>query len=126
MKRLIAAALLLLLTIGIITASRITTEHYYSSFDERIKNCEQEYRAGNKKTAAQKAAEIEKDFEKAHLRLAAFINRETVDEIVLSVTRLESYAKLGDDLLFFFECETARMLLHHMLEGEDMTLLAIF
>jgi len=126
LKRIFAAGILLLLVIGIVFGSRKITEYYYLSFDKRIEECEDAYKNGDKKTAAKLAADIEKDFEQAHLRLSAFINRATVDEIVLSVTRLESYAKGGDDLLFFSECETARMLLHHMLEGESLTLLAIF
>ncbi len=126
MKRLIAAGVLLVLLIAILLGGRLMTEHYTDEFGERITTCESEYKEGNKKSAAKLAADIKADWEKAHRRLSSFINRETVDEIVLCATRLESYAKTEEDKMFLCECETFKMLLHHMLESEQFTILSIF
>lgn len=126
MKRLFAAGALLLLLIGILVGGRAMTEHYANEFRGRIEQCEQEYKNGNKKSAAILAADLKADWETAHLRLSSVINRDTVDEIVLSATRLESYAATGEDNMFYCECDTFRMLLHHMLESERLSALSIF
>ncbi len=125
MKRLIVAGFLLIFVIGIIIGGRLITEHYSDSFISRIEECEALYESGDKKTAAIKAAEIEDDFSAAHHRLVAFINRNTIDEIVSSITRIKSYAAGEDDLLFESECEIAKMLLRHMLESESLSPLSI-
>ncbi|MBQ8549897.1 MAG: DUF4363 family protein [Clostridia bacterium] len=126
MRRLIAAAVLFSLVVLIVWSGHAVTEHYHDDYQSRLDSCEKLYREGNKKSAAVLAADIKTDFEKTHLRLSAFVNRETVDEAVLSVSRLESYAKSGDDSLFYSECEVVRAMLHHMLENEQFSLLSIF
>ena len=64
MRRLIAAAVLLLLLAGIIIGGRVLTEKSTKAFGEKISLCEAEYKNGNKKTAALKAAEIKADWDK--------------------------------------------------------------
>lgn len=126
MRRLIAAAVLLLLLAGIIIGGRVLTEKSTKAFGEKISLCEAEYKNGNKKTAALKAAEIKVDWDKAHHYLVAVITRDAVDEITLSISKIESYAAWEEDSLFFCECQALKTILHHILEDEHLSISTIF
>ncbi len=126
MRRLIAAAVLALLLVGIIIGGRALTEKSTKTFSEKISVCEDEYKNGNKKSAALKAAEIKADWDKAHHYLVAVIDRNTVDNITISVGKIESYAKQEEDSLFLCECETLKTVLHHILEDELLSISTVF
>lgn len=121
MKRLIAAGILLVLVFAVTVTGFVTTQKHYDRMKTLIYDCRTEYENGNKKSAAEKAAEIEKYWEEQENTLLMFLNRDCIDEIALSATRLAAYAEGGDDVLFCAELRLCRALLEHMHDGEQYT-----
>ncbi len=126
MKRLIAAGILLLLVGSSAVLSFFGTRYYYDTLIEALDVCETAYREGEKETAAELAADFSDDWQKAHFRLAAFVNRQAIDNIEMSVARMVSFARSQDDSQFYAECSQTRMLFNDMLERETLSLLTIF
>lgn len=120
MKRLLAAGVLILLVAAINIGSYLVTEKYCTEMSNYVTQCRNIYENGDKKAAAEKAAEFEKYFGKAELYLAIFINRGGIDDIGMSVTRLGSYAESGDDTLFLAECDLNLMLIDHLHDTEQI------
>lgn len=120
------AVFILCFVASLAVLSFFTTRHYHNTLLGQLKLCESEYKNGDKKTAAKTAAEFYDYWEKSHYYLAAFINRETIDEIEKSVARLSSYVKTQNDDMFFAEYTLTKMLLEDMFERERLTLLTIF
>lgn len=126
MKRLIAAGILFLLVSAAAGLSFFCTRYYCDTLIENLDACEKTYKEGEKETAAELAAEFSTDWEKAHFRLAAFVSRETIDSIEMSVARMVSFARSQDDSQFYAECNQTRMLVNDMLERESLSILTIF
>lgn len=114
MKRLIAAALLLLFIIGANVAGFKITDKYFEEMENRLSACENEYRNGNKKSAAEMAADLEDFWHESEKVLIIFLNRYSVDEIAETANRLRSFAKSGDDTMFYCEAAVCRYLLEDM------------
>ncbi len=126
MKRLIAAVILLVTVIGFALAARFVTEHFYNELSVILKESTEEYKNGNKKTAVLKAAELEEKWDDVRFYLAAFINRDMLEDIEASLSRVHTFAKNNDDSMFLSESELLSMLLSHMLETEKLTWLSVF
>ena len=112
MKRLIAVALLLLFIIGVNIISFCVTDKYYLQMEQRLDECIEEYKSGDKKTAAVMAAELEDFWHDSEAVLILFLNRYSIDDIAETATRLVSFAQSEDDAMFF--CEGSLCL--HLLE----------
>lgn len=126
MKRLIAAAILLFIVVAVALTGRLITEYFYNSLSDTLEDCIQCYKNGDKKTAALKAAELENGWDSVRFYLAAFINRDILEDIEASLSRTHTFAKTENDSMFLSESELLSMLFSHMLETEKFTWLSVF
>ena len=114
MKRLIAVAVLLAFVIATIIISFIVTNDFYSEMESRLTECEQTYKSGDKKTAAEMAAVLEEYCHEKEAVLILFLNRALIDEVAESATRLVSYAQTQNDDMFLCESELCLHLITDM------------
>ena len=114
MKRLIAAAVLLLFIIGVNVAGFKITDKYFEEMENRLAACENEYRNGNKKSAADMAADLEDYWHESEKVLIIFLNRYSVDEIAETANRLRSFSESESDAMFYCEAAVCRHLLEDM------------
>ncbi len=119
MKRLIAAIVLIIIVVLINTLSFAVTEHYYDKMTYLLEDCRRDYENGDKKSAAEKAADLETLFEKSEKKLAVFVNRESIDDIGASVTQIRAFAESQDDSLFLSEISLCLMYVEHMHDIEQ-------
>ena len=126
MKRLIAAGILFVIIIVFALSAWLLTSHFYNSLSEGLEECIQSYQNGDKKTAAQKAAELENEWDTVRFYLAAFTNRDILEEIETTLSRTHTFAKTQNDSMFAAESELLSMLFAHMLETERFTWFSVF
>ena len=120
MKRLIAAAILLFIVIGVTTANFIITEHHFKVMTALVRESRDLYEKGEKEAAAEKAAAANAHWEKSEKLLAVFINRGVIDEIGEAVTRQNTLAKGDDRALVLAETDVCLMLIEHMHDVEQI------
>ena len=118
MKRLMAAAILAAFIGGIIFANIKVTDMYFKKAEDLLSLCETEYREGNKKSAAQTAADLEEYWHDSERVLIIFLNRNGIDEIAETLNRLSSYAQSESDAQFLCESTVCAHLLEDMLITE--------
>ncbi len=119
MKRLIAAVVLIIIIFAINTLGFAVTEHYYDTLTTILEDCRRDYENGDKKSAAEKAADLEELFEKSEKKLAVFVNRGSIDDIGASVTQIRSFAESQADSLFLSEVSLCLMYVEHMHDIEQ-------
>ena len=109
MKRLIPAAILVLLVFAIWYGGKLTINEQCTKTKVALNECMYELKSGNEKKAQQLAAKLEKDWDKSKMWLAVFVNHILLDDISAGISHLKSMA--SKDELAHFESEYTEILL---------------
>lgn len=120
MKRLIAAAVLAAAVAALLFTGRFISEKYCDEITSLVTEAQIDYFTGNKESAAQNVDRAQRRWKDAEGLLLIFLNRDGIDEISLSLTRLSSYTKNGSDILFDAESRLCVSLIEHLHETEHV------
>lgn len=124
MKRLIAAAILLVFVVSVYMLGYFYTNNACDDARVILNNCVEKYINGNE---AKKDAEELKDFwHKKEGILSIFANHEEIDKIELAINSLVVHSDTKDNKMFYEYSSTIKTLLHQLEEISKPTLHSIF
>ena len=117
MKRLIAAAILMVLIVGIYLTGYFYIEKICKETEKMVKECVTAYKENrNVNPGAQKLKSYWCSKEKM---LSIFANHNSIDEIELAIDLLWVHGKYREDDLFYEYSTTLQMLLHQLMEDTE-------
>ena len=121
MKRLIAAAVLILFIITCLVANNLLTDKILKTVNEELSNCKSAAEKGDYALAEKYAENLKNNWTKTEKYYSAFINHNLIDDVTLSVVKLIPLAKTKNDI-FLTECQIIEELL---LEIKDYSHLSL-
>ena len=124
MKRLISAGILFAFVVAAYVSSFIYIKKTCNETIELVRLCEENYKDGkNAYETAEKIDEISVDKEQT---LSFFVNPDRIDEVELELSSLLLYSRTKDEILFYENIETLKMLLSQIKEDSMINAHAIF
>lgn len=105
MKRLILAAVLLLLIVTVCFLGGFTVLRTVKDFKNEIENCEQFYIEGNLSAAKKSAEDFKKQWHKSEKIISVFTNHRPLDDISILAATLCEAANENNDFEFFSAIE---------------------
>lgn len=124
MKRLIAAAVILLIIIGTYIGSSTYTDKICKTAIQGIESCSEEYKEHG--TAKADAAWLKNYWNEKEKILSIFVNHNLIDEIEVTVSSIELYSAFENNYMFYDACNRAKVLLHQILEDTKPTTHSVF
>lgn len=118
MKRMYAAAVLLLIAVGLCITEYICIGKFTDEYTQRITIIENMVATGNTKKAAFCARETEKNWRKAASVIDMLLYHDYVDEIGNNLAELESYIIYGETAELYAVCENTKEQLRSLKESE--------
>ncbi len=118
MRRLYAAAALLLIAISLCITEYVSISNCTDEYIKRIALIENMVKSGNYKKAAFAARETEKNWEETVSIIDMLLFHDYVDEIGKNMSQLESYITCGEDADLFATCESTKEQLLSLKESE--------
>lgn len=125
MKRLIAAAVLIILIAVSCVTNTLYIKKSYNELKADIDEIKTAFAVSNT-SAAQKAERFEEKWVEKEAVLSLFANHEIVDEIGVSVSKLPIYARFNSGDMFLSECRSIELELLHMLKDTQITTHSVF
>lgn len=124
MKRLISAGLLLVFVVTAYVSSYFYIIKTCDETIELVKLCEENYKDG--KNAYETAEKIDEVWVQKEKTLSFFVNHDRIDEVELELSSLLLYSRTEDEILFYENIETLKMLLSQIKEDSMINAHAIF
>ena len=124
MKRLISAGLLLVFVVTAYVSSYFYIIKTCDETIELVKLCEENYKDG--KNAYETAEKIDEVWVQKEKTLSFFVNHDRIDEVELELSSLLLYSRTKDEILFYENIETLKMLLSQIKEDSMINAHAIF
>ncbi len=125
MKRLISAAILLVVIILLCTINAVTVKSAHTALLEGLEVCVESYGKNDTEGAYQSAAALESDWEKREEILSIFVDHDIIDDLGISISRLPALAKEDSDT-FLAECNAVRITLTHMIKDISVNAHTLF
>ncbi len=126
MKRLIAAAVVVVCLIVLCTVGIMSVEAACKQMEKDINNCVSHIKSDDFKSAMGDSQTIEREWEGKRGIMSVFINHQTIEEIDSSVTQLSSFANKDNKAHFLAECELIKLYLTEMREYCSVSLHTLF
>lgn len=124
MKRLISAGLLLVFVVTAYVSSYFYIKKTCDETIELVRLCEENYKDG--KNAYDTAEKIDEVWVQKEKTLSFFVNHDRIDEVELELSSLLLYSRTKDEILFYENIETLKMLLSQIKEDSMINAHAIF
>ncbi len=124
MKRLISAGLLFVFVVTAYVSSYFYIIKTCDEAIELVKLCEENYKDG--KNAYETAEKIDEVWVQKEKTLSFFVNHDRIDEVELELSSLLLYSRTEDEILFYENIETLKMLLSQIKEDSMINAHAIF
>ncbi len=125
MKRIIAAVVLALIVAALCTADIIITDRIYDKLTDDIAKCRTAFESGDYLTAENYSKKLESNWTEWEGMFSLFTNHDLIDDIGVSVSKLEPLAKDKDNI-FLVECRIIEMTLTHIKNDSRVNLHSIF
>lgn len=125
MKRIIAAAILLCLIIGLSVTNTVFIENSYEKLQAGINDLKESYSTDEKSVFKEKCEKFEKEWTDLEEKLFIFVNREVTLKIGVSVSKLAAYSETADDM-FLAECREIEVELLNMIKDAKLSLQSVF
>ncbi len=122
MSRIIAAAVLVLLMIGLCISDRIVINNAYDKLYEKVLHCEETVDTDNSVSTAE---ELSKEFDKTEGLLSVYVNHDVLDEIAESAARLKAVADISK-VDYLSECAFIKLKLQYIKKDSGVSLHSIF
>ncbi|MBO5726634.1 MAG: DUF4363 family protein [Clostridia bacterium] len=126
MKRLIAAAILIIGLTALCISGIFVVSNAYENFYRDIKECQTEIKNENYDAARTLSEASAKRWRQKRGILSIFINHGTVEQIDESITQLTSFANKENTAHFMAECEILKLNLLEMKEYCSVSLHTLF
>ncbi|MCI8361016.1 MAG: DUF4363 family protein [Clostridiales bacterium] len=123
MRRMTTALVLVLLLSGICVTGICTVNHHYKKIDRLLDGAIDCYEQGDLERAAALAVDIENQWVQSERYLSLFVNHDTVDEVGVSISKLEPLALSGDWADYLAACKNAHLQILHIRENEKVNFL---
>lgn len=124
MKRIIAAAILLVFVVSSYFCGISYIKSSCAEAEILLTKCTEIYKSGDDATKASK--ELRDFWTKKEPYLSIFAKHAQIDEIELAISSLENYSATKDNTIFYEYSGTVKTLLHQMLEDNTPSLHSIF
>lgn len=124
MKRLIPAAILLVLVITAYITSLLFITNSCDTTKDLLETTISAYRTD--KTATEEAKKVEQYWSKKEPMLSVFVNHDRIDDIETAISSLNVYAKMPDNDLFYEYADNVKILIHQIMEDTKFTMHSIF
>ncbi len=122
MSRIIAAIILIFMLAGLCVADRIVIDNAYNEMYSEITACEA---AKGTENADKAVSTIRKNWENREGLLSVFVNHDILDEIGVSVARLEALKSEADED-YLSECAVIKLKLDYIKKDSGINMHSIF
>lgn len=122
MSRIIAAIILIFMLAGLCVADRIVIDNAYNEMYSEITACEA---AKGTENADKAVSTIRKNWENREGLLSVFVNHDILDEIGVSVARLEALKNEADED-YLSECAVIKLKLDYIKKDSGINMHSIF
>ena len=122
MSRIIAASILIFMLAGLCVADRIVIDNAYNEMYSEITACEA---AKGTENADKAVSTIRKNWENREGLLSVFVNHDILDEIGVSVARLEALKSEADED-YLSECAVIKLKLDYIKKDSGINMHSIF
>lgn len=124
MKRIIPATIILLIIFLGYIGSYIYVNNICNTVNQKIENCIKEYEEiGNAKNDAFK---LKKYWDKKEKILSFFVNHNMIDEVEMTISKINLYSEFENNYIFYDSCNTAQTLLHQIIEDTKISAHSVF
>ncbi len=124
MKRLIPAAILLVLVITAYITSLLYITNNCDTTENLLETSVTAYKT--QKTATEEAKKLEEYWSKKEPILSVFVNHDRIDDVETAISSLNVYAKMPDNDLFYEYADNVKILIHQIMEDTKFTMHSIF
>lgn len=125
MKRLIAAAVLILIIAAACISNSVFINKTYKEFMGDISEMQKVFESDHGAAAAL-AGKFESKWAKKEDYLSIFVNHDIVDTLGVSIAKLPVYAEKNSAEMFISECRSIEIELMHMLKDAQITAHSVF
>ena len=124
MKRLIPAIIILIIIVSAFLGSYFYINKVCETAYEGIENCIQEYEEHG--TAKADTTWLKNYWTSKEKILSFFVNHESIDDVELALSSAALHSKFENNYMFYDACDTAKMLLHQIIEDTKPSTHSIF
>ena len=114
MKRLIAAAILLVFVVSVYLIGTNNVKRVYTKAEVLLSECDNTF--ANKENASKNVKELEDYWGKSEKLLSVFSNHSRIDEIELAIHLLNVHSKTKDATMYYEYSGRVKTLLHQLKE----------
>ncbi|HHW45311.1 MAG TPA: DUF4363 family protein [Clostridiales bacterium] len=125
MKRVFIACALIAIVCVICSIGSWYLQNTYKVIDGMLDEVLKYYEQDDMQKAAEAAVDLEKEWVKRERYLSFFIDHQKVDEIGISITRLQTLALSKDYSDLLTECKLAKIMLLHVVNDEKVSIQSV-
>lgn len=122
MKRFLIACTLIIIVAVLCSVGSWYLKNTHAVIDEMLDNLLEHFEQGDMQQTAQAARALEKEWVKREKYLSIFIDHQKIDNIGISIAKLEPLAQLEAHAEFLAECKLAKVMLLHVINDEKISL----
>ncbi|MCQ2478806.1 MAG: DUF4363 family protein [Clostridia bacterium] len=126
MKRLIAAAILTALIIGICIAGNVIVKEFCKDTNSEIEICRKLCEKGDWEAVDKKVKDLKKSWKTRQRYMSVFVNHGIIDDISVSVSRMPLFSNKKSKSDFLAECAEINMLIDRILGEQEMNIESFF
>lgn len=124
MKRIIPAIIIFTVIIASYFGSYIYINNVCDTVNNGIDACLKEYEKHG--TAKADANWLENYWDEKEKTLSFFVNHALIDEVELSISSIKLHAAFKENCMFYDACDTAKTLLHQIIEDTKISAHSVF
>ncbi len=124
MKRIIPAILILTIILASYFGSYIYINNVCDTVHKGIEECIKEYNEHG--TAKADANWLKNYWDEKERVLSFFVNHAMIDEVEMSISNIKLHSGFKDNYMFYDSCDTAKTLLHQILEDTKISAHSVF
>ncbi len=124
MKRVIPAIIILVIVLASYFGSYIYINNVCDTVHKGIEDCISEYKEHG--TAKADANWLQNYWDKNEKILSFFVNHAMIDEVEMSISHIKLHSAFKDNHMFYDACDTAKTLLHQIMEDTKISAHSVF
>lgn len=124
MKRIIPAIIILIIVIGGYLGSFIYINNVCDTVHKGIEDSIKEYNEHG--TAKADANWLKNYWDEKEKVLSFFVNHAMIDEVEMAISNIKLHASFKDNYMFYDSCDTAKTLLHQIMEDTKISAHSVF
>lgn len=126
MKRLIPAAVLLVIIVCVSVFGKIIVDRNCTAISEKLTEFKKQYLNANNEEAERSAEEIQEQWRKCEKRISPFANRELIDNITISLSRMRNGIENNAKDNVLYEYSSIKIYLDKITDEQSLTATSFF